>query len=384
MNAITIAPRTRTELVDLIGKESGTCVSLLMRTHKNGRETTQNSIRFKNLISEAIEKVGDRCDTLQGRLQEFAKLEHDEKFWQNQSEGFALFACEDFDQRFKLGHSPDELVYVADHFYTLPIASVCCGGGSTRVLALSWERARLFSCEGHTAQEICNEQFPVEMDELVTERDAEEQLQFSTHSTQGGGPAGPNGGSTAMYHGHGEGEGKIAADRDMYLTRVGRMVADVTYNTKHPLIVVATEEVAGHFTSTTDVDVVEVIHASPDGLEDQDLQKRIVEASHRLLKKSGEAFTEQLGTAIAKNAGSTDLADIVVQAANGRVDTLLIGSVGLQYGNFDRDSRKVEIHEDGETELVNLAVRETLQAGGSVAELASDGGDRRIAAIYRF
>ncbi len=371
---------TQNDLVELIGKESGTCVSILMRTHESGRETAQNSIRFKNLLNTAIDKVGDSDAKLRDRLRGLAKLERDHTFWQNQAAGFALFVTADDQQQFKLGHSPDEIVYVADHFCTLPIAAASCGGGSTRVLALSWERARLFSCDGHQANEISNDSFPVTMNDLVTERDPEEQLQFSTHSSTGGGPSGPANGSTAMYHGQGEGEDKIAADRDMYLTRVGRMVADVIYNTDHPLVVLATKEVAGHFTSTTDVEVADSIHASPDGLKDQDLKSRIVETSHSLLKKSSESILEKLGTAIANDTGSSDLKEIVEQAANGRVETLLLGDVNSQHGTFDRDSRKVSFDDSANTDLVNLAVRETLQAGGKIVRTTNNG----IGAIYRF
>jgi len=72
---------TRKDLVDLIAKESGTCVSILMQTHEKGRETNQNSIRFKNLITDAIKQVGDRDDKADDkvltRLQELAHLEED-------------------------------------------------------------------------------------------------------------------------------------------------------------------------------------------------------------------------------------------------------------------------------------------------------------------
>ncbi len=55
---------SRDELVALIGNEFGVCVSLLMRTHESGRDTKQNSIRFKNLITTAIKKIGDRSGRL--------------------------------------------------------------------------------------------------------------------------------------------------------------------------------------------------------------------------------------------------------------------------------------------------------------------------------
>ncbi len=375
---------TRQDLVELIGNESGTCVSILMRTHESGRETTQNPIRFKNLITKAIDEVAQGDGKLHRQLSELAKLEHDQDFWQHQSAGFAVYVCEGFEQRFTLSHAPDEAIEVGDHFYTLPIAGVSCGGGSVRVLALSWERARLFSCDGHQAQEISDDQFPVSMEDLVTQRDPEEQLQFSTHSTQGAGPSGPGSGSTAMFHGHGEGEDKIKADRDMYLTRVGRMVADVIYNTDHPLVVLATEEVSGHFTSTTNVKVAEVIHGSPDGLKDQDLHERIVKTSHALLEKSGKDVVEKLGTAIANNAGSKDLKEIILQAADGRIDTLLLGKTEPQYGTLDRSARTVEVDNGAGTDLVNLAVHETLQAGGTVVNLTDETFDVHVAAIYRY
>ncbi len=69
-----------------------------------------------------------------------------------------------------------------------------------------------------------------------------------------------------------------------------------------------------------------MIHASPDGLQDQEIRDRIIKSSHALLTKSGDAWVDKLGTAIANEKGSTESKEIVVQAANGRVDTLLLGN----------------------------------------------------------
>ena len=191
MNENLVTNPSRDELLELIGNESGICVTIMMRTHSSGPETTQNPIRFKNAITEAIEKVGDRDEDVREKLADLSKLEHDFEFWQHQSAGFALFVCRDFVKHFGLTHAPDDVVHVAEHFYTVPIAAKLCGGGGTRAVALSWDRARLYACDGQEANEIVDDRFPVTMDQLVTERDPEEQLQFSTHSTKGGGPSGP-------------------------------------------------------------------------------------------------------------------------------------------------------------------------------------------------
>lgn len=359
-----------------------------MPTRASGPETVQNSIRFKNLIRQAMRSVGERCEKLSARLARLAELEHDETFWQHQLSGLALFMTADCEQKFRLAEAPEETVFVADHFYVRPLAVAACGEGAVRTLALSWERAKLFDCDGQRVDEVVNDSFPVTMDDLVTARDPEVQLQFSTQSPQRTGPAGAGGGSTAMYHGQGEGEDKIQADRDSYLSRVGKLVADDLYRNGKKLIVLATDEVAGHFTAMAGVDVEEVVHASPDGLDPQQLSERIVDGSRRVLQRSSAAMAESLGTAIANQTGSKDIKAIVPEAASGRVATLLLGHADSPAqpqpirGTFDRESQNAQLDEHAETDLVNLAVRETLVAGGSVVSL--DGTNEIIAAIYRF
>lgn len=376
-----LANPAKQDLVKLIGNESGRCVSILMRTHESGRETTQNPIRFKNLITEAIERVRGKDDKLSEQLEELAKLEHDFDFWQHQSAGFAVFVCANFEQRFKLSHRPKEVVYVGDQFLIRSLASVSCGGDSIRALALSWDQARWFACDGHEAYELQNEMFPVTKNDLVPESDAEEHLQFSTQGAKGR----PGGNSGTMYHGQGEGEGKIEADRDSYLSQVGKMVADAIYNTDHKLLLLATDEVAGHFTSTSDVEVAKVVNASPDGIDDEAIKAKILEASHPLTKQSGKVLQERLGTSLANGTGSKDIGEIVRAAANGRIETLLVGAGESLRGYFDRESRKIEVDGNGETDLINLAVHETLQAGGSVARMPEQNeSGNAIAAIYRY
>jgi len=373
---------TKEDLVSLISNESGCCVSILMRTHESGRETNQNPIRFKNLVTEAIERVRGKDKNLCERLEELAKLEHDFDFWQHQSAGFAVFVCSDYEQRYKLSHRPEEAVYVGDQFLTRPLAGASCGGDSTRALALSWEQARWFACDGHETHEVKDESFPVTKGDLVVDSEVEEQLQ---HSTQGPKVGGKGRSSTTMYHGHGEGEGKLETDRGMYLSCVGKLVSSAIYNTDHKLLLLATDEVAGHFTSCCDVEVADVIHASPDGIDDEEIKAKIMAASHAVMKQNEKDLQERLGTALANDKGSRDIGEIIREAFNGRIEMILVGDGEPMRGHFDRDSRIVEVAADGETDLINLAVRETLQAGGSVTRISeeNDSGDV-IAAIYRY
>ncbi|WP_146405451.1 hypothetical protein [Allorhodopirellula heiligendammensis] len=101
-----------------------------------------------------------------------------------------------------------------------------------------------------------------------------------------------------------------------------------------------------------------------------------------MLNRSTEELKEVLGTAIARDMGSRDILDILPQAAAGRVATLMLGNSGVIRGTFDRSARSAQLVDEGQSDLVNLAVRETLRTGGQVVR--EHGDSTQVAAIYRF
>jgi len=65
-----------------------------MPTHRAGRGTEQDPIRFKNLLREAEERLrakGLRAPEVQELLKESRRLLQDRGFWQRQSDGLATF-----------------------------------------------------------------------------------------------------------------------------------------------------------------------------------------------------------------------------------------------------------------------------------------------------
>lgn len=371
---------TKQHLVTLIQSESGRCASILMPTERRGRKTAQNPIRFKNLLNEAIERAQDSDDPSLKSLNALAALEQDYEFWQHQGDGLAIYVCDEFEQRFQLGHTVEEAVDVGNHFLVRPLASHACRALSARILAISWDSSRLFECDGREAVEVTDDNFPVAMHDLVARRDPEEQLQFTSH--RAGAPKTSR--KEAMYHGHGEGEGKIEADRQLYLSRVGQLVAEETYGDDQPLLLLATEEVAGEFTSNCEVKIADVIHASPDGLDESARAEKMNAATGELAKRSDAKLQERLGTALSQDKGSTDLVEIVKQAAGGRVDILLLGDDKAVRGRFDREQLQVAISEEGAVDLVNVAVRHTLNGGGTVVASPALDATSTTAAIYRY
>ena len=80
-----------------LGRHSGWCASLFMPTHRAGRDTEQDPIRFKNLLRQAEERLlakGMRQAQVQNLLKGPQRLLQDQAFWRRQSDGLAIFFSE--------------------------------------------------------------------------------------------------------------------------------------------------------------------------------------------------------------------------------------------------------------------------------------------------
>ena len=352
------------DLKELASVTSDCCVSILMRTHRSGSKTRQGPIRLKNLLKEAREKLtasGHEDDL----LDDLASKTNNNDFWQHQGEGLAIYLTSDTCRMFRLNRTVDEKVCVGESFFVQPLIRESNSGGEYFVLSLSWDDANLFRATGESFNIVETAVLPAKFDELVSSRDPEESLQNTSHRSVGN----TAGTSTAMFHGQGEGEDKIEADRDRYLSLVGDEVAGAIYNTGLPLLVVATSEVIGHFEATTKVHVDAKVHGSPSEWTVDELREHAHKAIAPQLKADHSEFGERFGTAMANSKASDDLDEVIKAAKAGRVDALIV------------------CQNDDHCERTNQAVVETLRNGGDVLQCSPEsmpGSNAVVAAIFRY
>jgi hypothetical protein len=108
------------------------CASLFMPTHRAGRETEQNPIRFRNLLRQAQEQLqarGLRPAQVQEMLKKPQRLLLDKAFWQRQSDGLAAFFSADAFHCFRLPLAFDELVVTAKRFLVKPLLPILTSDG---------------------------------------------------------------------------------------------------------------------------------------------------------------------------------------------------------------------------------------------------------------
>ncbi len=363
-NDSTLAALKAGDLKDLASVSADPCISILMRTHRSGRETQQGPIRLKNLLKEASEKLisAGQDDSV---LDSLASKTNASDFWQHQGEGLAIYLTTSDCRMFRLNRRVDEKVFVGKSFFVQPLIRESNSGGEYFVLSLSWDEASLFRATDDSLNPVETSALPAKFDELVLPRDPEESLQNTSHRSVGNTP----GTSKGMFHGQGEGEDKIKADRNQYLSIVGDEVAAAVYNTGLPLIVVATSEVAGHFEAASKIHIDAKVEGSPTELSDDELREQAQQAIAPQLKADHSEFGERFGTAMANSQGSDNLEDVLQAAKNGRIDSLMVCSRG-EY-----------------CEQTNQAVVDTLRNGGDVLQCSQEsmpGDDAVAAAIFRF
>ncbi|TWT48038.1 hypothetical protein Pla22_50380 [Rubripirellula amarantea] len=357
----SLRPLMRDELKQLAEISGDPCVTILMPTHRSGPETQQDIIRFKNLVGKAGQKLKDSGHD-RSILDPIESLSTNSSFWQHQGEGLAVLLTKDDVRFIELKHQVDERVVVDDSFFLLPLLRSGSSDGGFFVLTLTWDEAKLFASDGETIEMVETEALPAKFHDLVLPRDPEESLQNTSHRSVGN----TAGTSTAMFHGHGEGEDKIEADRDQYLSLVGDQVAGAIYNTGAPLVVVATKEVSGHFESTTGLSIDAKVEGSPSHWSDDTLHQRVIEAVKNQIGSDDAKLFERLGAAIANSKGSRDMAEIRDAGQKGRIELLMI--CGSPENSND----------------LNTVLRETLRRGGEVRRFDGNQREEKVAAIFRF
>lgn len=256
MSTLQATSQAASKIAELVDQQGEKSISIIMPTYQEGRQVKQNAIRFKNLLSQVVQELeaqGEYETQAEIRVKLLSDLTLDDHFWQHQSAGVAIVMAHGQVTAIGLHDTPAEHATVSEYFYLTPVALDAAGKKSYRVLALTWEEAKLYAATRSEVEPENNAQFPVALRDVVLAPDAEEQLQCRTQGHSDGG---------TMFHGQGEGEQMIQSDRRRFLSEVGKRLNSLHEQPPLPLILVGTDEVLGEFKSVTKVGASHTVTAS--------------------------------------------------------------------------------------------------------------------------
>ena len=198
----------RAEIRTLMNERDVPCISLYMPTHRSGKQTQQDPIRFKNLLKQAEERLlanGLRRSEADEVLQPARRLLDDKNFWRHQGDGLALFLSSKTARHFRLPYDFAELVVVTDRFHVKPLLALLSVDGRFYILALSQNQIRLLQGTRHSVGTVNLDSVPTNLADALGFEEKEKQLQFHTAAR----------GASAIFHGQGSSGDETEHKKDL-------------------------------------------------------------------------------------------------------------------------------------------------------------------------
>ena len=358
----------RRQIIDLLQTRNSPSVSIYMPTQVSGREVRQNPIRLKALLSEAErtleDVVGSRAEA-ERIMQPARQRTGEEAFWDLRSQGLAILIADREFHTFWLDREPAELVAVDDRFVVRPLLSCLRRRGFYYLLALSQRRVRLFRVTGAQVQPLAVEDLPQGIDEALNIADAERGAQMHSGRAEGARK------QSAVFHGQG-GEPDAAKDE---LTAYCRIIDDVVCRevetANGPLFLACVGYVGAIYLKDTRLSQVshDIIEGNPDELDDRALVDLADQQFVRLEETQDVAALQELRDRLHRATATSDVGEIVLAAANGRIEELFVDIETSVWGLCEAPAGIVDVHDvraEGDRELVEAAAAETLLHAGTV------------------
>ncbi len=356
------------EFIDQALNTPGPWVSIFLPTYRTGRETLMARDQFSNLLGLAEKRLQDAGhEDVDGLLTQARELTQSWDFWQNQSDGLAVYIAPGVFRTFKLPMALPDEAHVGDHPRFHPVAELLSDRGTFYVLALATNSVRLLEGTRASIGELALADAPDSADDLAGDRDPQAQLQHSPQS---------RGGGIANFHGHG-GDDHVAEQNDERFFRAvaGSVDAVMGRTVEHPLVLATVETNQARYRQVSNHRQLldDIVTGNPEHLNPQQLHEKAWPIVSEFTRQADHELTERYGALIGTGKASADVALIGKAALEGRVDVLILGPEPTA--------------PDGQANLVEDPVDEliahTLRNSGSIITV-DDEEAPEVRAIFRY
>ena len=385
---------TKRRITELVEQSEGLCVSIYMQTYPNGKEVEQNPIRLKNQIQkieENLSEIGKGANEIEEFLSPMIDLVDDEIFWQDQSEGLALFLDSNALHIFQLNQSFKTLSVIGPAYHIKPLILFFQENGQFFLLSLDKNRPRLFQGSKNKLFKVEGLALPKSLEDIFDEYyEINRHLQFHT-KTQNPTPE-QAGAREGIHFGHGAGEIDQEAEIRNYFHRFDDALMEYFDAKDIPLVLGGVPYLHPLYREANSYP-----HLLEKGIEkdvSQLTNDELHQAAWEIVKEKYKIDVDQaLSVYKQLSAGDSDTSQnlqTIVAASNfKRVHTLFVAENHQIMGYYDPDQNHAILDDKNITnteDLLNFAARKTLQYNGNVLVLPEGEipGKNSIAAILRY
>lgn len=379
--------RPNKEIIIQLSKHStANSVTIYLATHRPGTDYSgdKNRIKLKNQIKEVKRTLMQRGmseNEVKNYLQPLYELEQNTIFLNNLWDGLVVFLSEDTYEYYVMSEIFDDLVYVGEEFYLIPLLKPLSENRDFYLLSLALQGVTLYKANRFSIEKLDVEDFLPQNVENAIGFDYKNRIfQHRAARTSDG---------QTLYQGHVRGEEERKEDIRKFLRYIDKGLNKVLKGEDKPLIVASVDYIFSFFKEITSYKNLheQNISESPENEKPEALQVRaweyIKERINKDIEKAMKEFDET------KNK-SFVIENIIPNVPLGRIKTLFVNKDEHVWGLYLQSENKAEIHEKKGTddmELVNWAAIHTYLTKGNVYLLEPDEmpvPNRALNAIYRY
>ncbi|MDQ3565315.1 MAG: hypothetical protein M3436_14670 [Pseudomonadota bacterium] len=361
-------------------------MSVFMPAARASAEIQQGPIRFKNLLKEVesrLEAQEMRKPEIEALLNPAQDCLQDHSFWQHQADGLAFFLAREFAQYFCLPERFDELAVVAHRFHLKPLFPLISGDGPFYLLALSQNEVRLFHGNRYHISEVeLDDDVPRSLADALGHDLTNEHLQYHA----GGGDVG-----SPTYHAQGAGKDDIKPEIRKFFALLDEGLKKSLGHSKAPLVLAGVDYLLPIYRAVSSYPQLleEGITGNPETLGAEALHQQawpLVEPRFSVTRREAQ---ERFHAMASQQKSSNRLAEVVLAAVEGRIETLFLAQGAQQRGRFDVEKRAIDLEDAADPnpeDLLDLAAVQTYLNGGTVYVVEPKevpGGDIS-AAVFRY
>ena len=381
-------------LINLIENRQGKAVSIFLPTFVSAREARKNPIRLKNLITQVEDQMGETGmgkGEIESYLSPLMALVEDTTFWQDQSEGLALFLDANELRIFTLPKRFEDFSVVGEEFYITPLIPLYQGNGEYFLLYLDQKKPRIYQGSKYQLNRIDDLDLPDSLQEML-----DKFYEFHKHSQFHSKTSTPNpdlamerGGT---FFGHGGDDIDEDAEIRNYFHRFDEALMAYIGDEDIPLVLAGLGYLHPLYREANSYP-----NLVKEGIE-KDVVQMSIEELHQITWEIVEDHYQMdvdqaLGVYhnLADKDGETtqEIAEIVPAAYFKRIHTLFLAEDSQIWGYFDQEENQVIIDEKktpDNDDLLSMAAGKTLINGGNVLVLPRNKvpEQSKAAAILRY
>ncbi|MGB5238258.1 MAG: hypothetical protein WBN59_11555 [Flavobacteriaceae bacterium] len=366
------------------------CVSIYLPMYKTGKEQNQGlgPAQLRSALEQAerhLNSLGMPAMEVEAYVSPVKDLIADLGFWRYPSEGLAIFLDRHNGlslNKLPLGFSP--LVYVADHFYIVPLLPLFEFDNRIFLLQLSQDYVKLFQGDPYQMEEVhISDMIPGQLEETVGFDYKQKMLQFRTgHATHGAG----------SFHGHGEGKDDDRKEVLSFLRKIEKSIKKTLQAENIPLVLGCVDELYPLYKQVNTYSQLYPEHISGDP-ETKDKNQWAIEIRNLILNKnkaSKKAYCDEYDEFIHTPKTSHQISEIIPAAVSGKIELLFLKKGAMVYGTFNIKNNCVILDSEKTPKnrcLVNFAAVNTILQGGNIYSMENEmmpEENRPLNALYRY